>query len=92
MEQLTQQQIRRLKQQAHPLKPIVTIGNKGLTESVLAEIERALYDHQLVKIKLPSIDRDQRQELAEEICKQQKANLINNIGRVAIIFRKSDKK
>lgn len=92
MEQFTQKQILQLRRSAHGLKPIVTVGNLGLTENVLAEIDRALYDHQLVKIKLTSPDRQQRKELTDRIIKEKKAQLINAIGKTIVIFRISDKK
>lgn len=74
-------------QKAHSLKPVVLIGAKGLTEGVHLEIDRALHDHELIKIKLPQMERSERQMIAEEICSRQGASLIKVIGRTAIIYR-----
>ncbi len=92
MEQLTQNQVLKLRRSAHSLKPVVTVGNQGVTDNVLAEIDRALYDHQLVKIKLTHEDREERKSQAERILKSQKAELINRIGKTIVIFRISKKK
>lgn len=83
--------IKQLKRQAHQLKPIVIIGQHGITEAVMAEIERALYDHELIKIRLNADCRDQRQSMQAQICEQTKACLIQNIGHVITIYRQSDK-
>jgi RNA-binding protein len=78
-----------LRAMAHKLNPIVFIGNNGLTAAVLQEIERALDDHELIKIKVPIKDRAEKLGVIEEICQQSRAVLINVIGHVAIIYRKS---
>lgn len=75
----------------HDLKPVVTIAGKGLSESVQAEIERALEDHELIKVKLAVEDRDERKVLIEELCTTSKAELIQTIGKVALIFRAAKK-
>ena len=75
----------------HKLNPIVTVAGNGLTENVLAEIERALVDHELIKIKVAITDRDIRKEVIQEICKASKAQLIQEIGKIALILRESDK-
>ncbi len=75
----------------HKLNPIVTVAGNGLTENVLAEIERALVDHGLIKIKVAITDRDIRKEVIQEICKASKAQLIQEIGKIALILRESDK-
>ena len=59
---LTEQEKRSLKKQAHSLKPVVIIGANGLTENVLAEINRALDDHELIKVKIASSNREFRQK------------------------------
>jgi len=83
---------RKLKAQAHHLKPIVIIGNKGLTESVQLEIERALFDHELIKIRVNAEDNAARKAMADEICRARDAELINIIGHIAIIYRKNEEK
>lgn len=76
---------------AHSLSPVVTIAQKGLTESVSEELERALSEHELIKIKIFAADRDARKALTEEICKLAKAELIQSVGNVAVIYRAADK-
>ena len=89
--ELTKQQQQKFINQAHKLKPVILMGDKGLTEAVLAEIDRALYDHELIKIKVNNPDREQRKAICQEICQTQGANLIQHIGKVIVIYRKSTK-
>ncbi len=70
----------------HNLSPIVTVGNKGLTESLHEELERALDDHELIKIKLVA-DNAERKIIAKAICEHHKAQLIQQIGKVILILR-----
>ena len=76
-----------LRRLGHNLKPIVTIANKGLTDSVNSEIDRALNDHELIKIKVSVGDRDAKKLISEEICQIHKAQLMQSIGHVLLIFR-----
>ena len=71
----------------HQLKPVVTVGGKGLTEGVSGEINRALDDHELIKIKLEIDDRESRAAVRDEICAQVQAELIQTIGKMALILR-----
>lgn len=75
----------------HGLKPVIIVGQKGISDNLLAETDRSLSDHELIKIKLASMDRDQRSKQIEEICSQCKAELVQSIGKVALIFRKNTK-
>ena len=76
-----------LKGRAHALKPIVIIGNAGLTPAVLDEIERSLKSHDLLKIRVMNDDRDARETMLQEICEQLKAGPVQHIGKVLVIFR-----
>jgi len=80
-------QKRNLRGQAHHLKPLVTVADKGLSESVVAEIERALFDHELIKVKLRA-DREQRKAWAESIAQQCQAELIQTIGQTACFYKR----
>ncbi len=84
-------QKKNLRAKAHHLKPLVTVADKGLSESVIAEIERALNDHELIKVKLRS-DREKRQAWAESIAEQCKAELVQSIGQVACFYKKHPEK
>ena len=77
-----------LKQLSHHLEPVVLLGAKGLTEAVHKEIEMALEAHELIKIKLSSKDKLEKQKLTEIICQTHNATRINQIGHVIVVFRK----
>jgi RNA-binding protein len=85
---LDNQTRRALKQQAHHLKPVVMLGQAGLTEGVLAEVERALLDHELIKVRITGYDRDERDAQVAEIARQTNAALVQRIGNVAVLYRK----
>lgn len=75
----------------HHLKPLVTVADKGLSESVVAEIERALNDHELIKVKLRA-DRDSRKLWEQQISEMCKAELVQSIGQTACFYKKHPKK
>jgi RNA-binding protein len=77
---------------AHTLHPIVIIGNSGLTQAVLAEIDRALFDHELIKIRLPSGEKSEKTEIIQMLSQQLRAESLKLIGHIVILYRKSDKK
>ena len=78
-----------LRRLGHNLKPVVTVAGNGLSETVNAEIERALTDHELIKVKLVAHDRDSKKALTEAICADHKAELVQSVGHVLLLFRKS---
>lgn len=88
---LTAAQKKHLRGLAHHLKPLVTVADKGLSESVTAEIERALNDHELIKVKLRS-DRETRKLWAQNIAEQCRAEQVQSIGQVACFYRKNPDK
>lgn len=88
---VSKQMKRTLMAKAHHLKPVVMVGQKGVTESVIAEVDRALFDHELIKVKLNGEDKAERKEMMQEICDNLSAEAINLIGSVGIIYRESEK-
>ena len=76
-----------LRADAHILHPVVTVSVKGLTESVLAEIDRALKSHELIKVKASTDDRELRAGWMKEICAKLEAHPIQSIGKVLVIYR-----
>lgn len=88
---LTPEQKKQYKSIGHHLKPVLTVADNGLTEGVLAELERALGDHELIKIKLNILDRESRLETINGLCKAGKADLVQVIGKMALIYRKNPK-
>ena len=87
--QLSAQQRKYLKSLAHQRKPVVTIGNNGLTDPVFTELEQSLAHHELIKIKLPAGEKKMKIDMLEAICKKTKASLVNLIGRTGVVFRQS---
>lgn len=85
------QQLKQLRAIAHRLKPIVTIAQKGLAETVCKEIDRALSEHELIKIKIMAADRAARQEIADDINKMTGAQRIQSIGNIVVLYRAAKK-
>ena len=77
---------KKLRAEAHALKPVIMIGQSGLTAAVLAEIELALECHELIKVKIRA-ERDERKLISEKICSNTGAELIQTIGQIAVIYR-----
>ena len=77
-----------LKAKAHKLEPVVQIGAKGLTDEVVAEIERALNAHELIKVRAGSLERDERDAVLKEICGRTSAEQVQQVGKVFVIYRK----
>lgn len=88
---LTPENKKKFRSIGHGLKPIVTIAGNGLSEGVANELNRALDDHELIKIKLAIEDREQRKAITAEICKSNKAELVQAIGKTALIYRVAKK-
>ena len=87
---LTNDQKKRLRNVAHKLNPIVTVGGNGLSENVQLEVDRALEDHELIKVKFAVGDRDLKRRLIKELVEIVEAQLIQEIGNIAVLFRPSD--
>ena len=85
--ELSERQRRHLRGLAHPLKPVVRLGNAGLTEAVARETERALADHELIKVKAPGGDREARDALFEALAARTASALVHRIGNVAVLYR-----
>lgn len=73
--------------QAHSLKPTVLIGDQGLTDAVMAEIDRALTAHGLIKVRVASDDREARAAMMDGICENLGAAPVQNIGKILVVFR-----
>ncbi|MEW5680910.1 MAG: ribosome assembly RNA-binding protein YhbY [Pseudomonadota bacterium] len=90
---LTNKQKQFLKAKAHDLKPVILLGSNGLTEGVVAEIDNALNFHELIKVKVPTEDREQKVLIMDAIVRETKAEQVQVIGKVLVLFRPSkDKK
>ena len=84
---LSVRQRKHLKALAHALKPVIRLGNAGLTPAVLAETARALEDHELIKVKAPGGDREARDELFAALARSSGSALVQRIGNVAVLYR-----
>ncbi len=71
----------------HNLNPVVTVAGNGLSEGLMEELDRALNDHELIKVKLMISDRDLRKQVSAEMVKKAGAELVQEIGKVALVFR-----
>ena len=87
---LTEQQKRKLRSYAHSMKPVVWLGSDGASPAVIAELERALDHHELIKIKLRVGDREARDLAISSLCEASGAVLIQRIGNVAVLFRRNE--
>ncbi|MGE5466599.1 MAG: ribosome assembly RNA-binding protein YhbY [Ignavibacteria bacterium] len=87
MIELTPEQRRALRAAAHHLHPLVTVAGNGLSESVLKEIDRSLKAHELIKVKLQGIERDDRETLLNEICDQIDCAPVQHIGNILVLWR-----
>lgn len=88
---LSSKQRSELKAKAHHLKPVVRLGQHGLTEAVVKEADQSLTAHELIKIHVHNGDRDERKVLATDLCQQTKAEYIGSIGKVFILYRANEK-
>jgi RNA-binding protein len=88
---LTERQKKHLRRLGHALHPIVTLGNAGLTDAVAAEFERALVDHELVKVRARVGEREARDEALGALSSRTQAALVQKIGNVGLFFRPNPK-
>jgi RNA-binding protein len=85
---MTPKERQAFKAKAHSLEPVVSIGGKGLTPAVIAEIDFALKAHELLKIRAGAMDRHERAAAFTAICEQTGAEPIQHVGKVFVVYRK----
>lgn len=88
---LSQAQKKAFRSIGHHLDPVVTVSENGASEGVLAELDRALRDHELVKVKLALPDRDDRAAMLDELVTESGAELVQKIGKMALLYRHNPK-
>ena len=76
---------------AHNLNPVIIVGDKGLSEGLIDEVNRALRDHELIKVKVAIGDRDDRASLINDLVEKTASKLVQSIGKVAVILKKNNK-
>ena len=89
---LSNQQKKKLKAHAHSLKPVVRLGQSGLTSNVLDEIESAITHHELIKVKVSADDRDDKKAIIQEIADKTASELIQSIGFMAVFYKENQDK
>jgi len=86
---LSSSQIRYLRGLAHPLKPLLLLGGKGVTAGLLKELEQALDDHELIKVRLTGDDRAARAADLAKLVESSRAETVQTIGHVAVLYRRN---
>ena len=84
---LTTRERAALKARAHALEPVVQIGSNGVTERLVAEVDRALTSHELIKVKVGTDDRADRVAIGEELAERTGAATVNRVGKVLVLWR-----
>ncbi len=84
---LTSAQTRFLRGQAHDLKAMLQVGDKGITDALVAEIDLALEHHELIKIKVAAPDREAREAMIDQLAERTDAAMVQRIGHTAVIYR-----
>ncbi len=84
---ITQEQKKHFRTLGHKLNPLVTVAGKGLTENLQLEVDRALEDHELIKVKFSISDRELKKQMIRELCNVVEAQIIQEIGHVVLIYR-----
>ncbi len=87
---LTEKQKKHLRRLAHPLNPIVMLGNAGLTDGIVNELDRALHDHELVKVSARVSEREARDAALATLAGRTRAELVQRIGHVGVFYRRRD--
>jgi len=88
---LSQKQIRHLRSLAHHLKPVVWVGQHGLSDNVIEEVRIALDAHELIKVKLAA-EKAERSAMIESITATTHCALVQHIGQMAVLFRRNEEK
>jgi len=89
--ELTTRERAHLKARAHALEPVVQAGHAGITDTLIAEVDRALTAHELIKVKVNSDDRADRVATGDEICERTGAAAVHRVGKVLILWRPREK-
>lgn len=91
MPPLSEKQKRHLKALAHPRKPVIIVGNAGITETLIKELDATLEHHELIKVRVNAIDRLEREALIRVLCEESGSQLVQRIGHIAVLYRPAQK-
>ncbi|MDH3274930.1 MAG: ribosome assembly RNA-binding protein YhbY [Gammaproteobacteria bacterium] len=86
---LTESQKKYLRGRGHDLKPVITVGDAGLSASLMAEYESTIAHHELIKVRVRAGDRSVRNAIIDELCASSAAELIQRVGNVALVYREN---
>jgi len=86
---LSEAQKKYLRGRGHSLKPVITVGDAGLSASLMAEYESTIAHHELIKVRVRVGDRGARNAIIDELCASSSAQLIQRVGNVALIYREN---
>jgi RNA-binding protein len=86
--ELSEKQKKHLRRLAHPLHPLVMLGNAGLTDGVVSELDRALNDHELVKVSARVGRRTERDAALDELARRTQASIVQRIGNIGVFYRR----
>jgi RNA-binding protein len=89
--QLSDKQKKHLRGIAHDLKPIIHVGNAGISSGLTAELDQTLEHHELVKVKLRVGDREARNQAIDAMVEKTRASLVARIGNTAVLYRRRNK-
>jgi RNA-binding protein len=87
---LSESQKKLLRGLGHQLKPVIVVGNSGLSDSLLEEFRSTIDHHELIKVRVRAGDRQTRDALIDELCSKEAAQLVTRIGNVALIYRRNN--
>jgi RNA-binding protein len=86
---LTNTQLKELKAIGHQLNPVVIVGGNGLTDSLIEEVNRALNDHELIKVKIPAGSKEERDAVNQAISEATGSTIVTSIGRMVLLLRRN---
>ena len=89
---LSESQKKHLRGLGHGLKPVIMVGEAGLSATLLAEFEATIAHHELIKVRVRAGDRQLRDRLIDELCTTTDAELVQRIGNMALVYRANPKK
>ncbi len=89
---LSEPQKKYLRGLGHALKPLIMVGDAGLSDALLAEFESTLAHHELIKVRIKAGDRESRDKMVDELCSTSGADLVQRVGNMALLFRSNPEK
>jgi len=89
---LTEKQRKHLRGLGHALKPVIQVGQAGVSEAVLAETDRALDAHELIKVRIAGMERDERNDALDALAERTRSELVGRIGHTALLYRRNKEK